>query len=74
MCAVDVARQWFNPIPEDVIQKVLEKGDVFYCAGGFMIDEPLLEPYLGQREGTEDSIIGLPIALCKRLLAEAEEP
>ena len=28
---------------------------------GFMIDEPLLFPYLGERVGTRESIIGLPV-------------
>eukprot|EP00911_Craspedida_sp_UC1_P000048 UC1_evm1s39 len=68
---VDVAKQWFREIPSEVTEAVLAKGDIFYCAGGFMIDEPLLEPYLGKREGSEDSIIGMPLALLRRLLLEA---
>lgn len=52
---VDVARQHFKPIPEDVIDALIAKGDVLYSAGGFTVEDPLLAPYLGTREGTEDS-------------------
>jgi hypothetical protein len=31
----------------------------------------VLQPYLGRREGTADSILGLPLALLFRLLDEA---
>lgn len=44
---VDIAKQWFLPIPTDIVDAVIAKGDVHYCAGGFMIDEPLLMNYLG---------------------------
>ncbi|KAJ3050109.1 hypothetical protein HK097_008914 [Rhizophlyctis rosea] len=68
---VDVARQHFHPIPDNIISQLIAKGDVMYCCGGFMIDDPLLFPYLAQREGDEDSIIGMPIKLLLRLLNEA---
>jgi hypothetical protein len=31
----------------------------------------MLHPYLGRRIGTEDAIIGMPLALTKRLLEQA---
>jgi septum formation protein len=36
---VDVARQFFSPIPEDVIKTLVDKGDIFSCAGGFMASQ-----------------------------------
>lgn len=60
---VDVAKQWFKPIPEGVMDELIAKGDVMYCCGGFLIDDPLIEPYLDRREGDADSIIGLPMRL-----------
>ncbi|KAJ3097199.1 hypothetical protein HDU97_005084 [Phlyctochytrium planicorne] len=63
---IDVAKQYFKPIPESVIDALIKQGDVYYCCGAFMIDDPLLIPYLDKREGDEDSIIGLS----KRLLVE----
>ncbi|KAJ3218869.1 hypothetical protein HDU67_003824 [Dinochytrium kinnereticum] len=62
---VDEARQQFKLIPDEVIDKLIAQGTVYQCCGGFMIDDPLLRPYLDKREGDEDSIIGLS----KRLLA-----
>src|SRR5690348_10519592 len=86
---VDVARQYFNPIPDSVIDALIAKGDVMFCCGGFMIDDrtfmytrvakglftklftlALVQPYLGRREGSEDSIIGMPIDLLARLLRQ----
>ena len=71
--ATDIASQAFLPIPREVVTAVLAKGDVLTCAGGFMIDEPLLEPYLGKRVGTAESIMGLPVHLLPGLLREVQE-
>lgn len=30
---VDVAKQWFLPIPSDVVDGVIAKGDILHCAG-----------------------------------------
>lgn len=35
----DIAKQYFKKIPEDIIDKLVEKGDIMHCAGGFMIDD-----------------------------------
>ena len=67
---MDIAKQYFKPVPKEIVDKLIEKGDIMYCAGGFMIDDPLIHPYLDRREGTEDSIIGMPLALLKRLIDE----
>ena len=65
---MDIARQWFTPIPADVVSKVIAKGDILHCAGGFMVDDPDFHPYLAKREGDEDSIMGMPVALMRSLL------
>lgn len=52
---VDVARQHFDPISEEVIDALIAKGDVLHSAGGFTVEDPLLAPFLGERIGTEDS-------------------
>lgn len=36
---VDVARQWFNRMPEEVVDALVEKGEIMYCSGGFMVDD-----------------------------------
>ena len=42
---------------DDVIASLIEKGDVMWCCGGFMIDDPLVAPFLGDRTGV--STVGL---------------
>lgn len=68
---VDVAKQWFKPIPEHVVQHLINAGDVYYCCGGFLIDDPVLEPFLDRRDGSRDSIIGLPMELTQTLIEKA---
>jgi len=69
---VDIARQYFGQISGAVVEKAIQAGRILSCAGGFQIDDPLFQPYLLRREGDEDSIIGLPMNLVRRLLSEAE--
>lgn len=69
MEGVDVAKQYFKPIPDEFISKLIAQGDVMYCAGGFAIE--LMDPYLDHREGEAESIIGLPPTLTHRLIVEA---
>ncbi len=71
--ATDIAEQRFLPIPADVVDAVIAKGDIMQCCGGFMIDEPLFEPYLGERKGTPESIMGLPVHLLPGLIAAVQE-
>ena len=69
---VDIAKQYFDSIPESVIMDLIQEGDVMHCCGGFLIDSPLIQPYLKSREGTQDSIMGLPIHLLRNLLNKVE--
>lgn len=68
---VDVAIQHLLPVPEQVIDQLIAKGDVMYCAGGITVEDELLAPYLGERQGTLESIMGLPVALLEHLLQKA---
>jgi septum formation protein len=65
---VDRATVWFRRIPEEVIEQVIARGDVFAQAGGFSITDPLLEAYIERVDGTVESVIGLPTALTRRLI------
>jgi len=42
---------------------------VFKQAGGFSVWDPLLRPYIYKIEGEEESVMGLPAKLTKKLLA-----
>eukprot|EP00039_Didymoeca_costata_P002687 m.61911 g.61911 ORF g.61911 m.61911 type:complete len:222 (-) comp11464_c0_seq1:49-714(-) len=70
---VDKSVQYFECVPDDVVQKLIDKGDVMYCAGGFTVEDPLLEPYLGKREGEIEAIQGMPIQLTKQLILERSQ-
>ena len=51
-----------------VMQKLIDEGEIFYCAGGLMIEHPLIQPYIDRIEGTLDSIMGLSKSLVLELL------
>lgn len=57
--AVDTARIHFQPIPDAVVEQLIDEGLVFRCAGALMIENPLLEPLITRIEGTPDSVMGL---------------
>ncbi|KAJ3386510.1 hypothetical protein HDU92_002420 [Lobulomyces angularis] len=59
----DIAKQYFNPIPDNVVDIAIKNGDILNCAGGFIIDEEVFYPYLSERVGDESSILGLPLDL-----------
>lgn len=67
----DVASLAFRDIPEEIIDKLIEKGDAMYCAGGITVEDSLLEPYRRELKGEMESIQGLPITLLRQLLAKA---
>ncbi|XP_050939161.1 uncharacterized protein LOC103503944 isoform X6 [Cucumis melo] len=62
---------FFNEIPDEVIDKLVEEGTVLYVAGGLIIEHPLILPYVKEVVGTTDSVMGLPKALTEKLLKEA---
>ena len=72
--AVDTARIHFQPIPEEVVAQLVEEGLVFRCAGGLMIEHPLVEPLITRIEGTPDSVMGLPRRWCCRGCCRPQSP
>lgn len=66
----DSATVYFNPIPEYVIDQLIEQGEIFYCAGGFKIEDEQgnLNPYIKRVEGDVNSVTGLPLKLLEQLL------
>ena len=69
--AVDTACVVFEPIPEAVIDELIKEGEIFHCAGGLMVEHPLVQPYIVRMEGSIDSIMGLRKDTVLRLLGEA---
>lgn len=69
---VDMATVYFANIPENLIKKIAAQQYVLHCAGGFSLDDKLLQPYIAKIAGAEDSITGLPIKLTERLIAKVQ--
>ena len=69
--AVDEACVYFRPIPPDTVDALVAEGSVFQCAGGLMVEHPLVAPHIERMEGSMDTIMGLSVATLKRLVADA---
>jgi septum formation protein len=68
--AVDVATIHFNPIAESVMDQLISEGVVFHCAGGLMIENPLVLPFIERVEGSEESVMGISSVLLDSLFNE----
>eukprot|EP00127_Corallochytrium_limacisporum_P000370 Clim_evm65s11 gene=Clim_evmTU65s11 len=71
---VDIAKQHFKGMDREKLRPiVLANDDFMYSCGGFIVEDPALAVFLSNREGTEDSIRGMPIHLMQELLEKAQE-
>ncbi|NP_001242372.1 uncharacterized protein LOC100792444 [Glycine max] len=62
---------YFNEIPDEIIEKLVDEGITLNVAGGLIIEHPLVLPFVKEVVGTTDSVMGLPKALTEKLLKEA---
>ena len=67
---VDIAKVHWKTISDEVVSKVVAKGEIFSSAGGFRIEDEDLNPLLDGLEGSVDSVMGLPVDLTVALLHE----
>jgi len=72
--AVAQATVYWKPFPDSVVDHLVSKGDVFTTAGGFVVEDPELQPYRDRLEGTIDCIEGLPVKPLRELLRRAVAP
>jgi septum formation protein len=56
---VEICTIHMSDMPDDVIDELIEEGDVMWCAGGLMVEHPLVVPYIMQIDGTQESVMGL---------------
>ena len=64
------AKVYFKLLPSIVIDKHIESGAALKGAGGFLLQDPLLKPYIDHIEGSIDSAAGLSKDLLKKLIKE----
>jgi len=72
---VETATIHFKPtIDGSLVDKLVEEGaPILSCAGGLMVEHPLVKEQIGRIEGTEDSVMGLSKDLVERLLDEMKD-
>ena len=68
---VDRARVHFSPVPEASVDAMIAEGGLFHCAGGLMVEHPLVSPCVTRMEGTMDAVQGLKKATLEAMLATA---
>ena len=49
------------------------EGTVLQCAGGLMVEHPLVEPFIARIDGSMDSVMGLSKALVLKLLEKHKQ-
>lgn len=67
---VDTVKVFFRTIPENIIDDIIDEGEIFFLAGGFSVEDPKLKEYIIKIEGAIDSVIGLPKELTERLMKQ----
>ena len=67
---VDIATVYWDEISDEIIEKVINKGEIYSSAGGFRIEDTDLNPLIRYIEGSFDSILGLPISLTVELIED----
>jgi septum formation protein len=70
---VDTATIHFTEIPEHIVDELCKVEDILWCAGGLMIEHPLVQPYIASIDGTIDSVMGLSKDLVERLLQQLSD-
>lgn len=58
---VDVAKITFaeSGIPQDAVNYLVDEGEIFWCAGGLMVEHPKVQPWIVAMDGGMDAIMGL---------------
>jgi septum formation protein len=53
------------------VDALIAEGEVFWCAGGLMVEHSLVQPHVTRMDGSLDSVMGLDKRLVLRLLCAA---
>jgi len=69
--AVDKAIVHFSSISEETVEELIQKGEVFCCAGALIVEDPLFSKVIVGFEGESESVQGLPRCLTLHLLQQA---
>ncbi|KAL3773778.1 hypothetical protein ACHAW5_002986 [Stephanodiscus triporus] len=74
VASVHFGRTIADPDPRHLVDRLLDAGaPILGCAGGLMIEHPLVREHVVAIDGTEDSVMGLSKDLVERLMDELRE-
>lgn len=66
----DVAHMYYNPIPDEAIERAIARGSIMFSGGATDLKDPDLAPYLRELHGDRSTEQGLPMTLLRRLCHE----
>ena len=69
---IDIAKVFFNQIPESAIEEAVSDGRVMHCAGAMRCEDGPLGIFVNHFEGTKDSTSGMPLVLLEKLIKQVE--
>lgn len=69
---LDITKAHFKAIPESIIEALIAEGNIMRAAGGFIVEHPLLLPYVKKIEGDIKSVTGLPLILTEELIKQVK--
>ena len=67
---LDVGELVMGPFNDTFIERYIQKGTYKQYAGGFTYMDPEFPPAIKSLKGETDTLMGMPVALCKKLLKE----
>ena len=67
----DINTVYFNEISEEVITKVISRGDSMHCSGGFVVEDEDLSRCVNRIDGSVEGVMGLDTELLHDLLMDA---
>jgi septum formation protein len=71
--ALDIAKTYFKPMNDAVIEELIADGAVLECAGAFLIEHPLMKDYIDHIDGNTDSVMGLPLDIVQKLINKVSD-
>jgi septum formation protein len=69
----DTATIHFTEFSAEAVDALLAEGTVYHCAGGLMIESPLVLPFIKNVEGSEESVMGMNSPSLDKLFKQLEQ-
>ena len=72
-CLLDKVTAEFTEFPDEVVNHLIQKGEIFKASGSFTIGDRELGKYVKNLDGTLDAIEGLPVEAIKMVLKKVSD-